>query len=262
MMAEGRRAGFQRPARAFSLVEMLAVVAILAVLIFVAVGATYKTIRSASLATSANNIRQLAAGASAYLGDNNYTFWEFYEKVPDPARRGVRWWFGFESASSLKKREGQRILDTTDGPLGGYIPGGFRPDPSFQFSGKPFKPKYQFGYIGVGYNVLLGGGWRDESTPMRYFELEKPGEIVVFATSAQVNTFQSPASPSNPMIEEFYGIDEDDLTIHGRHNGLAMVVYATGNAGFLPLDPATIDPRAPEANIGRFAPPGSTRYLK
>jgi hypothetical protein len=41
-----------------------------------------------------------------------------------------------------------------------------------------------------------------------------------------------------------------------------MVAYATGNAGFLPLDPSTLNRNAPGANIGRFAPRGSTLHLK
>lgn len=150
----------------------------------------------------------------------------------------------------------------SDGALGNYVPGGMRPDPSFAFCGKPFKPKFQFGYIGVGYNVLLGGGWLGKQEPLGYHALENPHEIVVFATAAQINTFQKPASAANPMVEEFYGFDEKETTIHFRHHGKAMVVFATGNAGFLEMDESTRDSRAPEANVGRFAPVGSLKYLR
>jgi prepilin-type N-terminal cleavage/methylation domain-containing protein len=258
-----RQASLSKPetVRGFTLIELLAVVAILAILITLTAAAAQRVMLNSSLATSANNIRQLAAGAAAYLGDNNYTFWRYREAVPDPQNRGVRWWFGFEPLLSLSKPEGQRILQPAESPLGAYVPGGFRPDPSFRYTGKPFKPKYQFGYIGVGYNVLLGGGWMGMN-PMRYFQLENPHETVVFATSAQVNIFQRPASPSNPMIEEFYGFDQSETTIHFRHHGKAMVVYATGNAGFVEMDESTRDMRAPEANVGRFAPRGSFKHLR
>lgn len=243
------------------MVELLAVVAILAVLVTLTAAAAQRVMLNSSLAASANNIRQLAAGAAAYLGDNNYQFWPWRRPVADPSNRGMQWWFGFEPVASLSRPEGQRTLDPAGGPLGVYVPGGMRPDPSLAFSGKPFKPKYQFGYIGVGYNVLLGGGWNGLS-PMKYFDLAKPHETVVFATCAQVNTFQRPASASNPMIEDFYGFDEKETTIHFRHHGRAMVVFATGNAGFLEIDESTRDKRAPEANVGRFAPAGSFRYLR
>lgn len=83
----------------------------------------------------------------------------------------------------------------------------------------------------------------------------------MFATSAQVNTFQAPASAKNPMIEEFYGLDDKEVTVHFRHNGKAMVAFADGSCGFLPMDPSTLDQRDPKALIGRFAPPGSKTYL-
>lgn len=255
-------------AQGFTLAELLVAVAILALLITLTAGAAQKMLLTSSLATSANNIRQMAAGAAAYLGDNNYQFWRFRRESSSPEAKGRFWWFGFEPRSSYTLPEGRRILQTANGPLGCYIPGGMRPDPSFRFTGKPFKPKFQFGYIGVGYNVLVGGGWTDSVTqvPLGYFDLEKPEETVIFATSAQVNTFQSPASDKNPMIEEFYGFDSGDTgnqpSIHFRHHGKAMVVYATGNAGFLEMDESTRDSRAPEANVGRFAPKGSLLYLR
>ena len=64
------------------------------------------------------------------------------------------------------------------------------------------------------------------------------------------------------MLEEFYGVDEKEVTVHFRHNGKAMVSFASGNAGFLDMDESTRDPRMPKANVGRFAPKGDTTYLK
>jgi hypothetical protein len=251
---------------AFTLVELLVSIGIVVVLAAILTGAGWRAHQSSSLAVSANNLRQLAAGSVAYLGDNNYTFWKYREWIPN---EGVRWWFGLEPIESFGAGEGNRFFDEEGGPLGAYLPASIRPDPSFSFTGKAFKPKFAFGYLGVAYNVHLAhdsflswAGWMGYGEPARYWQLDDPTSTVVFATSAQVNTFQSPASSSNPMIEEFYGIDEREVTIHGRHNGRAMVVYATGNAGFLEIDPATLDPRAPEANIGRFAPSGSMKYLK
>lgn len=252
--------------KGFTLVELLAAAAIVLVLGTVVTAAGWKAYESSSLAVSANNIRQLAAGASSYLGDNNYTFWKYREGVPG---EGVRWWFGMEPISSLSSAEGTRTFDPSHGPLGAYVPAGMRPDPSFAFTGKAFKPKYKSGYLGIAYNVLLGNAqgnrsqaWIGIGEPLRYWELENPGQTVVFATSAQVNTFQKPATASNPMIEEFYGLDDREVTVHFRHRGSAMVAYASGSAGFLPIDPTTLDSRAPEAGVGRFAPKGSLLYLR
>lgn len=243
--------------RAFSLVELLVAASVIAVLAVMLAGAGWSVYRNSSLAISANNIRQLNIGAAAYLADNNYTFWRYRDYGADGANI---WWYGREPVNSPQV-EGQRILDQSSGPLGGYVPAGVRPDPSFRLTGTAFKPKYRAGYIGIGYNVLLGGGWLGTSTNRRLLDLPRPGEIVVFATSAQVNTFLPPASAKNPMIEEFYGLDGSYVTVHFRHGGSAMVAFADGSSGFLPMDKSTLDPRAPKAAIGRFAPVGSTKHL-
>ena len=249
--------------KAFTLVELLVTIAVLVVLSAMAAPAIKGAFKTSSLAVSASNIRQLAAGGAAYLGDNNYRFWPFRENGAVGSSRGAIWWFGFETSKSLSKPEGEREIDMTKGPLANYLPRRIMPDPSLRFSGKPFKPKYKFGYIGCGYNVLLANGWVTGTSPkakkpLRYWDLKNPGQIVVFATSAQINTFQSPASPDNPMIEEFYGINEKEKTVHFRHGGQAMVAYADGSAGFIPISEGKRDNSAPGANIGTL----DKKYLR
>lgn len=256
--------------KGYTLVESLSFVAIVSVLGVVLAGTGWKVYESASLTVSANNIRQMAAGGMDYLADHNYVYWPYRNT---DVNGNVTWWYGFESAESKNKTpEGQRDFDPTLGPLANYVPKGIRPDPSLALLGKAFKPKYRNGYIGIGYNVELGGGFLEgyksqnpaiaEKNKLRnYWSLPNPSQIVVFATAAQVNTFQSPASAKNPMIEEFYSIDRQYASVHFRHNGKAMVSFADGSIGFLPMDESTRDTRMPKANIGRFAPQYSTKYL-
>lgn len=247
----------------FSLIELFVTIAVLVILTGVTAPAVWSAYKSSSLAVSASNIRQLSAGGMAYLGENNYRFWPFLMKTD----KGDSWWFGLEPAAHLGKPEGQRVIDVSGGHLGPYMPRNMVPDPSFRFTGKPFKPKFAFGYIGVGYNAVLANGWQTSDRPgarqpLSYWDLSKPSEVVVFATSAQVNTFQKPATARSPMIEEFYGIDQREVTVHFRHRDKAMVAFADGSVGFLPMDPSTRDGRAPDANVGRFAPRGSLKYLR
>jgi len=249
--------------KGFTLVELLAVVAIALVLGVVGASAGWKVYESSSLAVSANNIRQLAAGGMGYLVEHNYTYWPWREEEVGGA---TVWWWGRETAASKSSAEGTREFDPAGGPLAGYVPKGIRPDPSFSIGGNAFKPKYRNGYIGTGYNTLLGGGWiwnKNPSALQNHWQLPDPTKVVVFFTSAQVNTFQKPASAKNPMLEEFYGVDaQSQATVHFRHNGKAMVSFASGNAGFLEMDESTRDTRMPKANVGRFAPVGNTMYLK
>jgi prepilin-type N-terminal cleavage/methylation domain-containing protein len=241
----------------FTLIELLAVLAVVAVLSLLVSTAAWKLYCSSSLAVSANNIRLLSAGASQYLMEHNYTYWKYRED--DVA--GTKWWWGYETYTSQSAGEGKRTFDPERSPLAGYIPASLRPDPSFAMNGNAFKPKYKSGYIGVGYNVVLGGGFfgttKKPLKPLRQWQLSDPSKVVVFATSAQVYPFSS-----KPLIEEFYGIDEKEITVHFRNGGMAMVGYANGSAGFLPMDESTRDGRAPKANVGRFAPVGSKKYLQ
>jgi prepilin-type N-terminal cleavage/methylation domain-containing protein len=245
-------------ANGFSLVELTVATAIVGILAVFTAGAGWKVYESSSLAVSAENIRQLSAGAANYLAENNHRYWKF--RIDEKA--GTTFWFGFESSKSMRRPEGERVFDPSLGPLGGYVPAALKPDPSFQLGARAFKPKYAWGYIGVGYNSLLGGGMSAKAAPVNYFSLKKPSGVVVFATSAQVNTFQPPASAKKPMLEDFYLLDERETTVHFRHHGNAMVAYADGSAGFLPMDESTRDNRMPNANVGRFAPIGSKDHLQ
>jgi len=252
-------------AKGFTLIELVAVIVIVFVLAIVTAGAGWKVYETTSLAVSANNIRQLAAGGMSYLADNNFVYWPYMRK--NPSTGDVSWWFGLESAASSKSAEGSREFDPAQGPLGGYVPKSIRPDPSFSLQGQAFKPKFRNGYIGIAYNVVIVGGYQSGEC-LNQWQLSDPSKVVVFATSAQINDFQSPASRSQPMLEEYYAVDEGKggqskyPNIHFRHNGKAMVSFASGNAGFLEMDETTRDKRMPKANVGRFAPAGSTLYLK
>lgn len=237
----------------FTLVELMVTVVIVSILSALSVAAVVKVQQSASTAIAASSLTQLSVAGQLYLIENNNTFWNYREMVRG---EGVQWWFGMERFENMGQAEGSRILDKQEGPLGPYITdaAGIRTDPAFSRHGGTFKPKFNDTHFGFGYNNTLQG--------KNVLTLNRPGQVVVFATSAQVNTFQSPASASNPMIEEFYMINERETTVHFRVGGKAMVVFADGNIGLLPMNPATLDSRLPEARVARFAPLGDPTYMK
>lgn len=244
---------------AFTLAELLVVVVIISILASIALPVYQRARLSAWRAVSAHTLSQLGVGGAAYRADNDGQFWPYKHLEAD----GVTWWFGFESFASTRSAEGQRVLDLSRGPLGPYViaSGGVKSDPAFMAYSSRFKPKYANGTYGYGYNTLLGGGALGAGTLARATQFDHPGDIAVFATCAQVNTFQAPATAKNPMIEEFFLFDNTQTTVHFRFGKRALACMMDGGVRELPMDPSTKDQRMPSANIGRFAPVGSKLYL-
>lgn len=245
--------------RAFTLVELVVVVTVIAVLLTILIPVIRQMRLSSWRAVSVHSLRQLATGGANYLAEHDGQFWKYREDAED----GVVWWFGFESSSNAALGEGERMLDLTRGPLGPYAiaSGGVKTDPAFMEFSHRHKPKFKNGNYGYGYNALLGGGPLGRKAIPKITIFQHPGQIVMFATCAQVNTFQSPASAENPMLEEFYLIDDRETTVHFRYGGKALAAMLDGSIRELPMEPSTLDIRFPEAQIGRFAPVRSRLYL-
>jgi len=242
-----------KSSRAFTLIELMAVMVILGVVLTLLAPAAMAVKRQTTLATSSSALRQLSIAAQTYLGENNGRFFRARENLTN----GVQWWFGFESSSSPKK-EGQRLLDKSKGPLGPYIAdsAGNVPDFAFTSMGASFKPKFKNGYFGFGVNTeLTGGPTGQETSKIRQInQLDRPGQIALFATSAQINTFQAPASGKNPMLEEFYFFNTTDCvnTIHFRHAGNAIVAFADGSQREVSGNRASFNSRLPSACVGKL----------
>jgi len=239
--------------RAFTLIELLAVMAVLGVLMTVLAPAALAVRRHTTLATSSSALRQLSIATQSYLFENDGKFFTSRERLPD----GDQWWFGFEGFNG-PKTEGQRVLDKSRGPLGPYIANsaGTVPDFAFTSMGSSFKPKFKNGYFGFGVNTELTGGPTGQQTSKlrQVNQLERPGQIALFATCAQINTFQSPASGKNPMLEEFYFFNTTDCanTIHFRHAGNAIVAFADGSQREVAGDRLSFNSRLPSACVGRL----------
>ncbi|MCX6936190.1 MAG: hypothetical protein NTZ01_08415, partial [Verrucomicrobia bacterium] len=83
-------------------------------------------------------------------------------------------------------------------------------------------------------------------------QLAMPGQIALFATCAQINTFQAPASGKNPMLEEFYMFTTNEITVHFRHANRAIVAFADGSQREVPGDPSSFNSRLPSACVGKL----------
>ena len=152
--------------------------------------------------------------------------------------------------------EGKRTCDYSKGPLGPYAiaSGGIKTDPAFLQYSPRLKPKYKDGNYGYGYNILLVAD--STGRPRNALQVDAPSQTIVFATCAQVNAFQAPASSKKPMIEEFYMISDTQTTAHFRHGRDALAAFLDGSVRALSMDaamrPGSQDKRIPTANIGMF----------
>lgn len=241
--------------KGFTLIELLVVITITAILIGLLLPVVARVKVASAEAISARSLSQLIVAGRLYLNDHDNTFWAYVQ----PVSGGKQWWFGFETSASLGMPEGKRTCDYAQGPLGPYstTSGDVKTDPALLQYSPRLKPKYQNGNYGYGYNTMLADG---PNGPRNVLQVARPGEMIVFATCAQVNTFEAPASPSNPMIEEFYLINSsaNEPTVHFRHGGNAMAAFLDGSVRYLSMTndmmPGSQDMRIPSANIGCLNP--------
>lgn len=242
---------------AFTIVEILIVTTLIGILASIIAVATNKVKQTAQRAVCSSNLRQLASAVHLYIGDNNGEFPHYLKRTD----QGTEWFFGLES-TEWTAGESNRSLDLNKGPLAPYLDAstGITRDPGFQYQSSSWKPKFNQPSWGYGYNWRLGGGYG--GLPKRITSVKNPSEVILFGDCAQVNTFQAPASPKNPMLEEFYIINESFKTIHFRHNGKANILFVDGHVEVFSPYPGTTDTRVGGNILGRITPANSLQYLE
>jgi prepilin-type processing-associated H-X9-DG protein len=131
--------------------------------------------------------------------------------------------------------------------------------PALNYALSQFKLKADSPVCSYGYNAFLSPGGLAASGVS---QLRRPTETTLFADAAQVNNFQPPASPTNPMLEEWYYLDNPtnypgpNYYPHGhfRHAQRAGAVFCDGHVGLERFVPGSIDPRLPDQRVGRLRP--------
>jgi prepilin-type N-terminal cleavage/methylation domain-containing protein/prepilin-type processing-associated H-X9-DG protein len=229
----------------FTLIELLIVIAVISILAALLLPSLSKAKRSAERIKCASNLHQLGLAAQMYWDDNLGKAFRYSNGI---SNNGALLWFGWLENSSA---EGTRDFDPTVGALFPYLQGrGVEICPSLNYSAPNFKLKAKGAAYGYGYNLHLSVG--TNKPPMSISKLARPNQITLFADSAQVNTFQAPASPSSPMLEEFYYVTNSALerTVHFRHSKKAEVVFCDGHVDLEKPLTNSIDTRMPSEVVG------------
>ena len=237
---------------AFTLIELLVSIALVAILVTLSFESVGQMRTIAQGAYCANSLRQLGIATSLYLADHQNRMFAYSAAAPG----GRLWYFGFETYASIQSPEGTRVIDVTQSPLYPYVMqvGGVEVCPSFPYGQSIWEPKYTGASWGYGFNTYLS----NESI----LSIPHPAQVILFGDCAQVDTFQAPATPNHPMLEEFYMIENTYLTIHFRHGASANILFLDGHVEKFTMCPGTLDTRLPSVNVGRITPIGSMQYLQ
>jgi prepilin-type N-terminal cleavage/methylation domain-containing protein len=228
----------------FTLVELLVVLAIIALLAGLLLPLLARGKQAAQGLKCLSNLRQLGMAVHMYWDDNAGNAFRYRGVATNG---GDFYWFGWLA----RGLEASRSFDATAGALYPFLNGrGVEICPSLPYRLRTFKLKATGAAYGYGYNLHLSAP--ASQPPVNVARLRVPSEIAVFADTAQVNTFQPPASPENPMLEEFYYFSTNEPTVHFRHQHEASVVFCDGHTGKEKLLTGTCDPRLPGQWIGRL----------
>lgn len=229
--------------RAFSLIELLVVIAVIGILAALALPSLRRARQTANNAICINNLRQFGMGAQMY--------WSDFDHRPFPYKAGATnngdlYWFGWIERGS----EGARAFDAKQGLLHAYVKDGIRICPQLDYALADFKLKASGAAYGYGYNLHLSPA--PHQPKLNIVDIKRPENIALFADAAQVNTFQAPASPEHPMLEEFYYVNASEPTTHFRHGKLAEVVFIDGHVQSERPAKDSLDVRLPNANVARL----------
>lgn len=226
----------------FTLIELLVTIGIIVVLAGLLLPTLGRAKKAAHRVKCVSNLKQFGLAAQMYWDDNSGELFRYQSYATNG---GKIYWFGWLQDGA----EGTRAFDATQGSLYPYLLGrGVELCPSLDYSMGEFKLKAKGAAYGYGYNMKFSAP--QSQPPYKFSKISRPSEIAVFADAGQVNTWQAPASPDNPMLEEFYYISPDEPTTHFRHADKANVVFCDGHVGLEKPLPNSLDTRLPDQTIG------------
>jgi len=217
-----------RPRHAFTLIELLTVMAIIGLLAALVLPVLDRVRSKARAAVSASNLRQLASATLAYVGDNR----EFFP--PGMSLDNLTRWHGARTST-----KNSAAFDASKGWLGPYLGRDGRVKKCPEFSRlEPAPESFELSSGGYGYNMTYLGGpaargtAKDPYRPTRFSTVSEPGRTILFTTTAfavsgglQEYPFSEPPrwlTPAGALS------GHSQPSVHFRFGGKALVAWCDG----------------------------------
>lgn len=238
----------------FTLVELLVVIAVIAILSAILLPVLSRGKLSAQSAVCQSNLRELGTATQMYWNDNAGRSFSYSDGATN---NGELYWFGWIENGT----EGHRPFDLSVGALFPYSTSAdVRLCPSPVWTFPQFELKGSNVIFSYGCNSFVFGG--PGHSVLNAVKIMHPADTVIMADAAEVNNFQPPASVLNPMFEEWYYVDLETNysspnnypNAHFRHSRKANVTFADGHVDKEDYMPGSIDPRLPSLFIGQLPP--------
>jgi len=244
--------------RAFTLTELMVVTAVISLLLALTLPAVNRAVDAARRTACASNLRQVQRAFTMYLDDHDGRWFPYYQDVPE----GRLWFWGLEPGGPKPHSEGMRPLDRSRARLAPYLgEGTVETCPSFPYDSPGFKRKFATRSYGYGVNAYMIQGlpWAARADVRAVQAIRDPSDLITWADAVQINAWQAPASPENPMLEEWYYLDGlGTPTFHFRHGLLLNAAFLDGSVRALPPD--RLDPRC-DGQVGYLEPHRQDYYL-
>lgn len=257
--------------RAFTLVEMLIVIAIIALLMSIMLPSLTAARKQCQASVCRNNIRQLYIANTGYALVNN----DFYVLAAEDITSGSggrRRWHGVRQSNGASPDPKLNTFDPKKGPLHAFLEDGLVKEcPARVKYNKESLNAFEAGCGGYGYNsVGLGSRTyqygsidpRCTKSSMKISEIDQPTGKIMFTDTAFVKAGQvieySFCEPPLFVVDFGSGIQEVpgvQPSIHFRHLGKVTVIWCDGHVTAEDLDFPEAKRKEPEQfRIGWFGP--------